>query len=294
MNTQIIMHIMPYEIDWFEWQSKQLKMSSHYLDSDDNITLDVTLNLNFVDWSNSKIPKEFFIQKFNQCIDTCFDWCNVISDINTDQTCMGCADKRRYSIRTYKNVDAFIYLDADLIFSTLTLKLLLDSAKSIKNEYFIISPQIPKLWDSSWYVLMNSSYANFQWDNKTFIDPYTVTTTVYGNPSLVPIPTFKLGGGWFNLISSNLLQLVDLPDSFGSYGPDDTFLMYSSQIMKHNGYDIQQWIVENLVVSENHKYRVNSYDNFLVNTNNRNAFRLESDKHLSNEINKLQNKFNII
>lgn len=291
MKTQIIVHLMPYEIDWFEWQAKQLKVSSHYLKSDDNITLDITLNLNFVDWNDSKIPKEFFIEKFNHCIDTCFDWCDVIKDINTDKTCLGCADKRRTSIRTYKDVDAFIYLDADLIFSPLTLKLLLDSAKLVNNEYFIISPQIPKLWDDSWNVLMNSTYADFPWDNKTFIDPYTVITTVYGNPLLKPISNFKLGGGWFNLISTNLLRLIDLPDSFGSYGPDDTFLMYGAQILKQAGYDVQQWVVENLVVSENHKYRVNSYTNLLVNTNDRNKFREDSDTKLIEEVHKLQNKY---
>jgi hypothetical protein len=204
---------------------------------------------------------------------------------------MGCADKRRHSIRTYKDVDAFIYLDADLIFSPLTLKLLLDSAKHVNNDYIIISPQIPKLWDDSWNVLMNSSYSNFPWDNKTFIDPYTVITTMYGNPLLKPIPTFKLGGGWFNLISANLLQLIDLPDSFGSYGPDDTFLMYGAQILKHANLDVQQWVVENLVVSENHKYRLNAYGNLLVNTNDRNQFRQESDSKLIDEVQKLQSKY---
>jgi len=293
MKTQIIVHLMPYEIDWFEWQAKQLKISSHYLDSDDDITLDITLNLNFVDWENSKIPKDFFIEKFNQCIDTCFDWCRVIKDINIDKTCMGCADKRRTSIRTYNDVDSFIYLDSDLIFSPLTLKLILDSAKHVNNEYYIVSPQIPKLWDDTWYGLMNSTYQDDIWDNKTFIDPYTVISTQYGSPVLKPTTSFKLGGGWFNLISANLIKLIDLPDSFGSYGPDDTFLMYGAEILKQAGYDVQQWVVENLVVSENHKYRVNSYNNLLINTNNRNNLRIESDKQLLNEITKLKNKFKL-
>ena len=138
---------------------------------------------------------------------------------------------------------------------------------------------------------MNSTYADFPWDNKTFIDPYTVITTVYGNPLLKPISNFKLGGGWFNLISINLLRLIDLPDSFGSYGPDDTFLMYGAQILKQSGHDVQQWVVENLVVSENHKYRVNSYTNLLVNTNDRNKFREDSDTKLIEEVHKLQNKY---
>ena len=28
MTTQIIVHLLPHEIDWFEWQAKQLKIGS--------------------------------------------------------------------------------------------------------------------------------------------------------------------------------------------------------------------------------------------------------------------------
>ena len=32
MITQIVVHLLPHEIDWFEWQSKQFKLGSYYLD----------------------------------------------------------------------------------------------------------------------------------------------------------------------------------------------------------------------------------------------------------------------
>jgi hypothetical protein len=289
-KTQLVIHLMPYEIDWFEWQAKQLKQCSHFLQEDDYIIADITLNLNFVDWSISSIPKDYFIKKFNQIIETCFDWCNeTIIDINDNNTCCGCADKRRTTIQE-TTADQLVYLDCDLIFSPFTLKLLLDSAKQVVSEYFIISPQIPKLWDSSWYVLMNDVYRDVIWDNKTFIDPYTVITTSYGIPKLNPINTFKLGGGWFNLFSTNLLKLIGVPESFGSYGPDDTFIMFGCDIMKTKNYNVQQYIIENLVVSENHKYRINPYMDFIKNKNDRESFRTDSEKNLQTELTNLHHR----
>ena len=44
MTTQIVIHLLPQEIDWFEGQIKQLKRGSYYLEDDDNVIMDVTLN----------------------------------------------------------------------------------------------------------------------------------------------------------------------------------------------------------------------------------------------------------
>jgi hypothetical protein len=281
---------MPYEIDWFEWQAKQLKIGSGYFDTNDNVVIDVTLNLNLVDWENSNIPKQFFIDKFNNILKICFDWCETISDINDNGTCLGVNDKRRNSIRNYQDAKNYIYLDCDLIFKPEILKILIDASKVVSNEYYIISPQIPKLWDSSWDVLVNNYHINDPWDNKTFINPYSVITRNYGELTLREVPSFKLGGGWFNLISANLLKTIDLPDSFGPYGPDDTYIMLCSFLMKTAKKDVQQFVLDNMVVSENHKYRINNYENHLVLLNNRVKDREKSETNLYNEVENFKNK----
>jgi hypothetical protein len=284
---------MPYEIDWFEWQAKQLKIGSGFLDNnEDKVVVDVTLNLNLVDWEKSQIPKQFFIDKFNFIIQSCFDWCETISDINEDGTCMGVNDKRRNGIRNHNDAKNFVYLDCDVIFKPETLKLLIDASKVVSNEYYIISPQIPKLWDESWDIIVNDYYINDPWDNKTFIDPYSIVTKTYGPIILREIPSFKFGGGWFNLISSNLLKIIDLPDSFGSYGPDDTYIMACSFFMKLANNDVQQLILDNIVISENLKYRVNNYEKYIVLLNNRIDERKQSETHLENEIEKFKQKIN--
>ena len=58
---------MPWEIDYALLSYTQLKKSKYYLPEDVNITVEPVLNLSsyIIDWDNSKLPKEYFIEKFN-------------------------------------------------------------------------------------------------------------------------------------------------------------------------------------------------------------------------------------
>ena len=84
MTTQIVIHLLPHEIDWFEWQSKQFKLGSYYIN--DTVIIDVTLNLNLIDWSKSQLPKQFFIDKFNQ-IEKLWDWAQTQFIIDEENKC---------------------------------------------------------------------------------------------------------------------------------------------------------------------------------------------------------------
>ena len=74
-TVQIVIHCLPREIDQLERLCNTLRESYYFVENQINIVLDVTLNLNnvFTDWKQSKIPKEFFIQKF-QTIEKFNDW----------------------------------------------------------------------------------------------------------------------------------------------------------------------------------------------------------------------------
>jgi hypothetical protein len=282
VTTQIIVHLLPHEIDWFEWQAKQLKIGSCYIE--DKVVIDATLNLNLVDWSKSKLPKQFFIDKFFQIKELLHEY-ELIFDINEDGTCLGIDDKRRNSIRKY-TPDNFVYLDCDIIFKPETLALLINGAKTVDNEYYIISPQTPKLWDETWDVLVNKSYQNEQYGFEKIINPYSILTQDYGDIILSPINTFKFGGGWFNLISAKLLQLTNIPDSFGPYGIDDTYVMYCCEIMKQKQMNPQQYIIENLVIAENYAYRINPYLDYLDIIDNKNEYRKQAESNFNKELNK--------
>ena len=74
-NIQIIIHCLPREIDSLDRILDDLKRSSHFLEKQDNIVLDVSLNTSslFTDWNKSKLDKDFFINKFN-IIEKKSDW----------------------------------------------------------------------------------------------------------------------------------------------------------------------------------------------------------------------------
>jgi len=110
----------------------------------------------------------------------------------------------------------------------------------------------------------------------------------------------KFGGGLLTTFSSNLLKLVDIPDTFPGYGLDDTFVMQCCNIMKRSNIDIQQYVLSNIIVMENKKYK---FKNPYVNTelladktmgDGGNAlkkkFREVAEKNYENEVNKFVNR----
>ena len=148
-KLQIILHCLPREIDEVERICNHLQRSSHFLDKDNKVVLDFTLNISntLTDWSKSKLPKEFFIEKWKM-MEQRSDWTHKnIFEINTDDTCLGCNDKRRNSIRKYSdNVTHFMYLDTDVHFSVYNLSYVFRAIEQIKNEYHIISSQLLQIF----------------------------------------------------------------------------------------------------------------------------------------------------
>ena len=102
---------------------------------------------------------------------------------------------------------------------------------------------------------------------------------------------FKFASGWCNLLSSNIFkEYINFNDNLGHYGIDDTFIMYSLDIYKKKGHDIKQFIIENLIVTENNKFKISLYNNLVKQKENiklKEDFRKESEKGMMQELNKL-------
>lgn len=279
MKIQIVTHLLPHELDEFE---RQLCTFSQ-CELQDMVVLDVTLNMNTFD-DSSTIHRQFFINKFNQLCDyvTKTKWCkSAIFDVNHDGTCRGVNDKRRNSIRTYANtVDAFLYLDSDVIFPPHALPYIIHCAKQVKNQYYIVTPQIPKIWDHTWDHLVNDAFVNEPYGFEKKVNPYQIVNQSYGDVYLTKSPNIKIGGGWFNLISSSLLMHTNIPDDLGPYGVDDTYVMYCAQIMKHSGKDVEQYIMNNIVVAENYLLRHNPYKHFIKYKEGRDDFKSVAESNL--------------
>jgi len=299
MKTRIIIHVLPFEIDRFEHQMFELKKNFAFLTEDDVVDFDVTLNVNnlLTDWDNSLLPQRYFIDRYYEIALGLFQKEKMSFNISANNECLGVDDKRRQAIRKHASTcDNFLYLDNDMFYPNTTLKYMLDAAKSIKNQYYILSPQLPKLWEPSWDVLVNENYINKPFEDSTCekytTDQFEVFTRDYGDIEVVPINTFKMGGGWFNLISSNLLAYTDIPDSFGPYGLDDTFVIDACKIMKSLNMDVQQYVLKNLVVTQSYQYELHHvYKNYLkFNIKQKQIFAANAQKSYQDEINKFSER----
>ena len=288
MKTVIVIHVLPHEIDWFEWQCRQLKQAAYQLSDDQEVIFDITLNTNLVDWNKSQLPISYFHSKLDNCV-RLLDDKHYRVFITDNDVSLGIDDVRRAAIRQWTDVDNFIYLDCDLVFKPETLTLLLEGARIIPNEYYIISPQVTKLWDSTWDVLGNKHYQEAPYRYERIQDPFAILD-FQGEPSVVSIPVFKFGGGWFNLLSSKLLYKTDIPDSFGPYGIDDTYVMYCCELMKQRGIDVQQYVLEDVIVAENYKYRdLNHYTDHLKIIDKKDEYRKAADDNMFIELEKFKN-----
>ncbi len=297
MKYHISIHITPYEIDDYQTFIHQLRRNLNYI-SDTHIVFSPCLNVSnyFYDWGNSILSKEYFINKFNSLnniVQT--DFTLVDETINFDDEILGALSYKRHFIEKYKNqVEAFIWFDSDIIFPDDTLYTLINAFEQINHPCCIITPQLPKLWDETWDIIVNKNYITENPSHHRYLnfDPYCLYTH-NNNKTLIENEHYtKFGAGWGNLLSSDLFKnYITLPDSLGHYGIDDTFIMYAVDILKKRGHNIKQFIIEELIVAENNKFKLSSlYKNLITlypNIKTKEEFRIESEQGMINELNKM-------
>lgn len=285
---QISIHSLPQEIDQLEQLLFQLKYNSNYILPEDEIIVDVVLNLNLIEWGKSALPKKFFIDKFNNLEKLTQTWAKTKFEINEDNTVLGCVSYRRKIIKETQS-DAVLLLDTDIIFSHTLLFHFIHSINILKdtNLYYIITPQITPMWDNSWDVITTDKYKNdgVHFQNR---DPYKYAQCLE-NVSIKSINGFKFGGGWATLISTPLLKYIGIPESLGHYGLEDTYIMICSHIMKQKGINVNQFVLENEIIVEDHLFRFNPYKNYLSIIDKREEFKKIAHENFQKEINKFGN-----
>lgn len=261
-SIKICVFLFPWEIDLFQDTVDRLKVASTYVDNlNYKIVLDVTMNLSpyAINFENSKLDKKFFEDAFNSICDKASHFFTVENTIDYTKKIFGCVDKRRDTLRNTLDTDYIIWLDLDIFFPNHILYTIINCIENIQDQYFIITPQTVKLWDSSWDPIINDVYLNdhpkkrkmpgneiFKSDFNNFVN------FLHGKISLKRIDGFKFAGGWFNTFSANLLKKIDIPDSFGSYGLEDTYIMELLPKMKNIGHNVNQYVIQNLIVGEHH------------------------------------------
>jgi hypothetical protein len=260
-STLVCMHVMPQEIEMFMQLINNYKLSLKHLDDSDDVTLKISLNLNpeLTDWDNTNVSKDEFIGVFN---DVTNDIPNLDKEIITDTSLWGTTQQKREAIKL--DYDQFIFCDTDIILHQHQLKHQLNAAKQL-NGMYILSPALPRWWDKTWDVLVSSNRLNGEFGEafeKECIKE--VLTQKYTDLSLRLVAPIKFGNGMHTLYSKEFWDFIKIPESFGGYGPEDTFAMYAS----HNAivskqYPIKQYVLDGIYITEDYTNRTPSFiDNF--------------------------------
>ena len=248
-KTLVVIHVMPGELEMFERFMTQYRNAlSHLNPSEDDVTLKVSLNLNpeLTDWDNSELKQDFFVNKFA----TLFNGIRNINEIILDTSLWGTTQQKRESISL--NYDQFVFCDADIMLHEYQLKTQLNVSYQLDGMY-IVSPSIPRWWDPSWDILVHSKHKEM---NLGTAHSQEVVEGSYTQPieelSAKRIPFIKFGCGMHTLYSKSFWNLMGIPESFGGYGPEDTFGMTCAQLAIQKGYDIKQYVLDGLYITEDY------------------------------------------
>ena len=255
-RTLICIHVMPSELEMFERQIELLKRAFMYLDERDDVTLKVTLNLNpeLTDWENSELKNGHFVSRFA----VLFNGMKNVNEIILDTSCWGTTQQKREAIKL--DYDQFIFCDTDILFHEHMLRYQLDVSYQMDGMY-IISPSLAKFWDTSWNVLCHSDYMDKHVGYSTEREAIENTTVQQVESITVKrVPVIKFGCGMHTLYSKSFWELVGIPESFGGYGPEDTYGMATAAIAIKMGYDIIQVYMDGIYITEDYINRQPSFD----------------------------------
>ena len=255
-RTLICIHVMPSEIEMFERLMTQMHRAFQYLDENDDVTLKVTLNLNpeLTDWEASEIKNGYFISRFA----VLFNGIKNINEVILDTSCWGTTQQKRESYKL--DYDQFIFCDTDIVFHEHMLKYQLNTSYQLDGMY-IISPSLAKFWDTSWDVLCHSDYMDKHIGYSTEREAIENTTVQeIKQINVRQIPTIKFGCGMHTLYSKSFWEFVTIPDELGGYGPEDTYGMEAAKVAIKLGYDIKQFLMDGVYITEDYINRKPSFD----------------------------------
>ena len=296
MKIVISIFCLPYEIDELETTLNQLRRAYYYLSDKNEWYLDVTMctSDDMVNWKKSSLPKSYFEDKLLK-LSSQSDWC--VKYFRSSSKILGCVSQRRASILQHKDADYFIWLDTDIIFDERTLSYLENTLQPVLDitPMNIITPELVRIWDNTWDCLVNENFIDKKVGYQKLADPYK-DSGIKGDVGIErventtsPQSRFKFAGGWFTCISGRLLRKIGIPESFGHYGYEDTFVMVASEkLVQLKKEDIQQFKLKNVVVCENYKYRNHShYINNISVYDRREEFKQIAESNFMKELEKI-------
>ena len=293
---EIVIWISPTDIDDLEKSLNRLNIGKNYLTNKqcNNIKFNVIMCVSdeIIDWNKSDVTVEECTQQFLK-LKPLTNWAEEVV-FETTTTINGCTSMRRLS--SYSDSKYYLWLDTDIIFEPQTLAHSINSIEIIEGagiDKFVSIPEIVRQWDSTWDCLVNERFINkpigYQATNNPHID-----ATIYDEPTLEEVrnnvpgqPYMKFGGGWFALISKELMKVIPFPENYGHYGLDDTYLMWGAEILQEPM--MKQFKIKNIVVCENYYDRITTYDGKIQFIDRREEYKQYNEQLFNIGINNLLN-----
>jgi hypothetical protein len=295
MKGIVTIFVMPQEIDDLHITLLNLKRNVSLLPDDVELDLHLTLCVSdeLTAWQSSSLSKEYVLEKFNALLPLC-DWSkNPITQIEDGTDILGCVSQRRFTLTNSTGYDFIIWLDTDLFFGDSTFLYLIETYRSVNHPYTIVTPQFVRQWDRSWDILVNDYYLNKPLMYHEQADIISDALITYSDPCATELDGFKFAGGWCTLMGVELLNLIGLPEEFGHYGLEDTFVVECCKLARKLNHPSSpvQYIVNNLIVGENYVYRCNAHlKKFIVSKNRKEEFRAIATNNFNNEVIKFKGK----
>ena len=234
---------MPWEIDYALLTFTQLKKSMYYLPNDTKITIDSVLNLssNIIDWDKSKLPKEYFIEKYNT-------YSLVLDRVYTHNKKVYEGDKLYGHLDLQRDCIGeefthYMNICPDLYFSETALTTLIQTIPIVKKHFsefphFIIVPEIFQMWDDTWAEIVGPEYKHIPHDEWYTADVFDIRASKKHKERLAMsddnqdkiglrvVKKYLKWTGWFDLYSKDLYEkIIAPPDDWKGYGPWDLFSM---------------------------------------------------------------------
>ena len=265
-KTLVCIHVMPLELEMFQRFMERYRIALFHC-KDYDVTIKATLNLNpkLTDWDSSELKQDYFMEKFSS--EFAYKGMKNINQIILDDSLWGTTQQKRESIKI-DYFDQFIFVDSDIAIHEHQLLYQLRASENLDGKY-VISPSIPKWWDRSWDYLVG--------DNVKDTPAHAVETVekVYNQTPtklvMRQIPTIKFGCGMHTLYSKEFWQFVGIPESLGGYGPEDTIGMMRAIAAIQKGYDIKQFVLDGVFITEDVHNRDASFKDKIVSMNDKDS-----------------------
>jgi hypothetical protein len=290
MKGVITIFALPQELEDLALTLYNLKRNSIYLDNKVNYQIDITMCLSdeLTNWSETKLPKEYIKERTTELVTKFLDWCEW--ELLWGEEILGCVSQRRHSLNLHPDANFFIWLDCDFIFKDTTLSYMTQAYQTIKEsniDLFVLTPQFVKQWDNTWDVIVNDRFLSHPIDYELVADVYKDTLPDIGEIEVKPVPTFKFAGGWFTLITKDLLSKTDVPESLGHYGLEDTFIIECCNILRSQGTEVFQFILENHIIGESYTHRPNeTIKKYILSISKKEEFTKIAHNNFKTELNK--------